>query len=101
MKQFLQDYDAFFEPADALGIFDTHDFVLERLRGALLVGTAETNGEPRASAGNDIEARPLLREQRRMAMRERRHATDREFHFLGYNRECGQQCDRFQARLSQ
>src|SRR5215468_407747 len=60
VEEFAQDGDSFLQPTDPFGVLDAHDFVLERLSRALLIGSAETNRQPRPAAGDDIQARPLL-----------------------------------------
>ena len=49
VKELAKNGDAFFKPAHALRIFDAHHFVFERLRGALLVGPAQTDCQPRSA----------------------------------------------------
>ncbi len=101
MEKFFQNDDAFFEPADALGVFDAHDFVFQRLRRTLLVRSAEANGQPRTAARNDVQARPLLRQQRRVAMRKRSHTADGELHFFSNRRKRRKERDGLQARFGE
>src|SRR5207249_6505109 len=76
VKKLAQDRDTFFEPSDALGVLDAHDFMFQRLRRALLIRSAQTHREPRAAAGDHVKTRPLLREQGRMALRKRCHTAN-------------------------
>jgi hypothetical protein len=101
VEKFAQDRDAFLETRDTLGVFDAHDLVLERLRGALLVRSAEADREPGTSAGNHVEAGPLLRQQRGMALWKGGHAADGEFYFFGDRGQRREQGDGFQAGFRQ
>src|SRR5262249_18169995 len=78
VEELAKDLDALLQPAHALARADRHRGVLERLRRARLVGSAETHGQPRAPTGQHVEARPLVREEHGMPMDERRHAPDAE-----------------------
>ena len=71
------------------------------LSGALFVGPAQAHRQPRSAAGEDVEARPLLGEEDRMAVHERRQAAHSEAEVPGRACESSQQGHRFQARLGQ
>ena len=62
VEKFLQNDDAFFQPADSLGVLDAHDLVFQCLSRTLLIRPAQADRQPRAAAGDYIETRPLLRQ---------------------------------------
>jgi hypothetical protein len=74
---------------------------LERPAPALLVGPTEADREPRAAAREDVEARPLLGEEQRVAVHEGGETADRELEARRGAGQCGQQGHRLEARLGQ
>src|SRR5207249_1039530 len=98
-EELAQDDDAFLESPDTLARTHVHHTVLERLSFRLLVGAAEAHGQPRAAVRELVEARPLLGEEHRMAMNERRQAADTEPDARRHARQRREARDGFETRL--
>jgi hypothetical protein len=101
VEELSQNDDPFLQPCNSLIGLNADDGVLQRLSGALLVRSAQANHQQRPSAGEDIQAGPLMGQYCGVAMDKSRHAPDSQTDFLGYGGKSRQQRHRFQARLCQ
>src|SRR5690606_37675781 len=94
-----QDLDAFGHAADPGG--RRHTVVVQLHIDAGLHHVTVAGDEDGAAAGKLVKARPLVRQQDRIAQREARHACRAELYLRGPRRDGREQRDRLQPWLGQ